>query len=82
MHQEIDDTGKVVKQVLVEANDQQELDIKLKALHAEASANPAITGVVQRRIARNTPCWCGSNLKYKKCCWPQKPRNIPDQIGG
>lgn len=25
------------------------------------------------RFARNSPCWCGSELKYKKCCFPEVP---------
>jgi len=25
----------------------------------------------RKKIGRNDPCPCGSNKKYKKCCWPQ-----------
>jgi hypothetical protein len=26
------------------------------------------------KISRNTkPCWCGENVKYKNCCWPELP---------
>ncbi len=25
---------------------------------------------------RNSPCVCGSNRKYKKCCWGKKPNEM------
>lgn len=28
---------------------------------------------MMNEIARNSPCWCGSNKKWKKCHYPQKP---------
>lgn len=24
--------------------------------------------VLNQKIGRNDPCWCGSNKKFKKCC--------------
>ena len=37
------------------------------------SANPSRSGFGQtrKRVGRNQPCPCGSNKKYKKCCWPK-----------
>ena len=26
---------------------------------------------------RNTPCWCGSGAKAKKCCLPKQPSVVP-----
>lgn len=23
------------------------------------------------KLSRNSPCWCGSTKKYKRCCWPE-----------
>lgn len=27
-------------------------------------------------ISRNDPCWCGSNKKWKKCHFPEKPKDL------
>jgi len=78
MHQETNNAGEVVKQIFVEAETKKDLESKLKRLHAEALANPDVSGIIQRRIDRNSPCWCGSKNLYKKCCWPKTPPVIGD----
>jgi SEC-C motif len=35
------------------------------AAHLAANADP---GVIAWPPGRNQPCWCGSGVKYKKCC--------------
>lgn len=39
--------------------------------------------------SRNSPCWCESGKKYKKCCWPEKEpstlyiqREVPENSQG
>lgn len=36
----------------------------------------------RNRLGRNDPCFCGSSVKYKKCCLPkgQKPLQVPEEI--
>jgi uncharacterized protein YchJ len=33
-----------------------------------AGRTPASTGRGTRPTGRNQPCFCGSKIKYKKCC--------------
>lgn len=42
-----------------------------QALHDKAKGVVRITGPIVNEVpkmGRNEPCWCGSGLKYKKCC--------------
>ena len=39
----------------------QDMASRLSAMRREITAGP-------RKIGRNSPCPCGSGLKYKKCC--------------
>ena len=78
MHQETNRDNEIIRQLFVEAEDKESIDEKLKKWHAEALANPNVVGIIQRRIDRNSPCWCGSKKLYKKCCWPNKPKTIGD----
>jgi len=49
-----------------------ELEIGVKQEAAELQAQKAKTQpiVSGEKIGRNDPCPCGSNKKYKKCCYP------------
>ena len=50
-----------------------ELEIGVKQEAAEIQAKQAKTQPVVsgEKTARNAPCPCGSNKKYKKCCYPK-----------
>ncbi len=39
-----------------------------RAEYAAYAANKADPGLIAFPPARNEPCWCGSKIKYKKCC--------------
>ena len=49
-----------------------EEEARLKLLEPE---RPTLTVVMNPRIGRNDPCWCGSGVKYKKCHLPQDEKD-------
>lgn len=47
-----------------------ELGIDIEAMQKKARRiHAAMQPPRRKRIKRNAPCPCGSNKKYKKCCW-------------
>jgi len=59
-----------VEQPLRHVMEQRRRGMSLDAIRAEQRAELLVRW---RGIGRNDPCPCGSGLKAKRCCWPQRP---------
>ncbi|MDA0989029.1 MAG: SEC-C metal-binding domain-containing protein, partial [Chloroflexi bacterium] len=58
-----------VEQPLKQVIDRRRRGMNPEAIMAELRAESLIRW---RGIGRNDPCLCGSGLKAKRCCWPQR----------
>jgi len=45
-----------------------EMKSRLAAFEERPETEGTVIKVMRRKIGRNDPCPCGSNLKFKKCC--------------
>lgn len=45
-------------------------------------AKKTITYQAKQRIGRNDKCFCGSNLKFKHCCWNKYINELIDKFSG
>jgi|3_EtaG_2_1085321.scaffolds.fasta_scaffold01423_10 uncharacterized protein YecA (UPF0149 family) len=51
-------------------NKQQEAIAKFREFQVQQVNERRIReGLLKKGAKRNTPCWCGSGLKYKRCHW-------------
>jgi len=58
-------------QQLIYQRPELEIGVKQEAAELKAQQQKTPSVVSGEKISRNAPCPCGSNKKYKKCCYPK-----------
>ncbi len=65
-----DEAKRIAKQL---AEEQALQETQMQFNHSE-NEEEEVTAVVEKKIARNDPCPCGSGKKYKQCCGKSGPK--------
>ncbi len=53
---------------------QESVSENVKEIHGESETSKSAGVEIEKKIARNEPCPCGSGLKYKNCCGKSGPK--------